>query len=85
MNNEFEPTIITNNRGNICVVTPNKTKAFDKRGNEIQPLFYQKREHVFLLKDGNVFTNKKWKHNYRYLKNPQGEEFRAIEKKEVTE
>lgn len=76
MTDKLIPIYIKNKRGNICLVTPNKTKGYDRRGNEIKPLFYHKRDRVFLLKEGNVFSNPRWTYSYQYVH----ETFREVEK-----
>lgn len=73
-----ELIIFQNEKGAICVEAPDGTKCYDARGNKLEPYRYIGRKRIFIVRNGNKFTNKRWSVDYRYLRD--GHCFKELEK-----
>lgn len=75
----WDVRITKNEKGCICVDAPDGTKGYDARGNRLIPYRYVGRRRIFIVRPGNLFSNKKWGVDLRYLKDPHPH-FKEVEK-----
>lgn len=76
--------IVKNDKGCICIDAPDSTKGYDARGNQLMPYRYVGRRRIFIARQGNRFSNKKWGSDFRYVRDPQPH-FKEVEKTECEE